>query len=335
MTTPSGAGGKTERKESFVVGPSEANLRLDVVLSQRLDDVSRAQAKRWIEERRVRLGGKPARASRTCREGERVEVVVPPAAPAEPAPESIPLSILYEDPHLVVVDKRAGMVVHPSPGHSSGTLTNALLAHTRDLSGIGGVLRPGIVHRLDAGTSGVIVVAKHDRAHRLLAAQFQSRTVTKLYLGLVHGAPPDRFAVDSPIGRDPRDRTKMSSRSLSGKQASSDVSSIERFPRSSLLEIRIRTGRTHQIRVHLSEAGYPIVGDRDYGAPRLKSKLPSRESVVFRLLRDFPRPALHAAVISFDHPESGERVSFEAPLPEDFEELLRRLREIRGRTCES
>jgi 23S rRNA pseudouridine1911/1915/1917 synthase len=212
---------------------------------------------------------------------------------------------------------------------------HALLAHTRDLSGIGGVLRPGIVHRLDAGTSGVLVVAKHDRAHRRLAEQFQNRSVSKLYLGLVHGSPPDRFSVDSPIGRDPRHRTRMSSRSRAGREARTELLSVERLPLSTLLEIRIRTGRTHQIRVHLSEAGYPIVGDRDYGAPRLKSKLPSRHRAAFRLLRDFPRPALHAARLGFDHPETGERVRFEAPIPEDLAGLLDRLREIRDLPCES
>jgi 23S rRNA pseudouridine1911/1915/1917 synthase len=325
----------SEREESWTVDAFEANRRLDVVLSTHLTDVSRAQAKRWIEERRVRLDGKLARASRTCREGERIEVRVPPLEPAEPEPENVPLSILYEDRHLVVVDKRAGMVVHPSPGHPKGTLVHALLAHTRDLSGIGGVLRPGIVHRLDAGTSGVLVVAKHDRAHRRLSEQFQNRSVSKLYVGLVHGSPPERFTVDSPIGRDPRNRTRMSSRSGSGRDALTEMASVERLPLSTLLEIRIRTGRTHQIRVHLSEAGYPIVGDRDYGAPRLKSKLPSHHRAAFRLLRDFPRPALHAARLSFDHPETGERVSFEAPLPEDFEVLLDRLRGIRDLPCES
>ncbi len=308
-----------ERTESFLVRDSDKGARVDVALALRLPDVSRAQAKRWIEEGRVTVDGRPVRASRICREGERVEVVIPPPAPAIPLPEAIPLDVLYEDPSIVVVNKRAGMVVHPAPGHASGTLVNALLAHSRDLSGIGGVMRPGIVHRLDSGTSGVMVVAKNDRAHRSLQSQFQKRSVSKVYLALAHGSTAERFTIDRPIGRDVLHRTKISSRTRSPREAMSEVRRLEKLPGCSLLEIRIHTGRTHQIRVHLSEEGHPVVGDRFYGAP----------AKAIRLLRDFARPALHALRLAFQHPESGETVSFEAPLPEDFVSLLDQLRALR------
>lgn len=308
-----------ERRESFVMEISDEGARIDVALTRRLPELSRAQAKRWIEEGRVSVEGTRVRPSRICRRGERVEVTIPPPAPAAPIAEPIPLDILYEDRHIVVVNKRAGMVVHPAPGHASGTLVNALLAHTRDLSGIGGVMRPGIVHRLDAGTSGVLVVAKNDRSHRALQAQFQKRTVSKHYLALAHGTTRERFVIDRPIGRDLRHRTRISSRTRTPREATSEVRRLERLPGSSLLEIRILTGRTHQIRVHLSEEGHPLVGDREYGAPR--RALP--------LLKDFGRPALHARSLEFRHPESGETMRFEAPLPEDFAHLLKELRAIR------
>jgi 23S rRNA pseudouridine1911/1915/1917 synthase len=182
-------------------------------------------------------------------------------------------------------------------------------------------MRPGIVHRLDSGTSGVMVIAKNDRAHRSLQAQFQKRSVSKVYLALAHGTTPERFAIDRPIGRDVLHRTKISSRTRSPREAMSEGKRLERLPGCSLLEIRILTGRTHQIRVHLSEEGHPLVGDRDYGAPQRS----------LRLLRDFARPALHAFRLEFQHPETGERVSFEAPLPDDITRLLDELRSIRDR----
>jgi 23S rRNA pseudouridine1911/1915/1917 synthase len=317
------------QRKRFVVDEESRDRRLDVALSSRFEGVSRAQAKRWIEQGRVRIEGEPARPSRICRVGELIEVSIPEPSPAEPAPESIPLEIVYEDRDLVVVNKGAGMVVHPGPGHPTGTLVNALLAHSKDLSGVGGVLRPGIVHRLDAGTSGLIVVAKNDRAHRALAAQFQAREVEKRYLAIVHGRPPERFVVDRPLGRDPRHRTKISSRSLRPRQATSEVTRLEVLPASALVEIRIRTGRTHQIRAHLSEAGHPVVGDVDYGAPRRNARVPPRESAAFRRLRDFPRPALHASVLGLRHPATGKLLRWQAPLPEDMAELVEELRSLR------
>lgn len=312
---------------SWSIEASEDGLRLDVALASHLEDVSRAQVKKWIEQGLVLVDGAEARASRLCREGEAVEVRVPEPVPATPEPEEIPLTILYEDPHLVVVDKPAWMVVHPSPGHPKGTLVNALLAHCRDLSGIGGVERPGIVHRLDIGTTGVIVVAKNDRAHRHLAEQFQARRVKKHYIGIVHGSIPEDLAIDRAIGRDPIHRTKISSRSRRAKPALSEIRRLESLPRSSLIEIRIHTGRTHQIRVHLSEVGFPLVGDKDYGAPHNPPTGMSQSE--FQPLKDFPRPALHAQSLELQHPASGKLMTWDAPLPEDMQRLLVALRHLR------
>ncbi len=315
---------------SWSIEPSEDGLRLDVAVASHLEDVSRAQVKKWIEQGRVLVGGNEARASRPCREGDAIEVRVPEPVSGAPEPEEIPLTILYEDRHLVVVDKPAGMVVHPSPGHPSGTLVNALLAHCKDLSGIGGVARPGIVHRLDVGTTGVIVVAKNDHAHRHLAEQFLERRVRKHYLGIVHGSTPVELEIDRAIGRDPVQRTKFSSRSRRAKPAVSEVRRLECLAASSLIEIRIHTGRTHQIRVHLSEVGYPMVGDKDYGAPR---KPPTGMSQAeFQPLRDFPRPALHAKSLELEHPNSGKPMTWEAPLPKDMRDLLAKLRHLRDGT---
>ena len=195
-----------------------------------------------------------------------MHVDVPAPVPATPEPEDLPLDVLFEDEHIIVLNKAAGMVVHPGPGHHRGTLVNALLAHCRDLSGIGGVERPGIVHRLDGGTTGVLIVAKHDRAHQRLALDFQARRVDKRYLAVVHGSTPAELAIDLAIGRDPKHRTRISSRGTRTKEARTDVQRVESFPGASLVAIRLHTGRTHQIRVHLSESGFPLVGDRDYGA---------------------------------------------------------------------
>jgi len=316
----------SERLEAWTIEPSELSLRLDVAVASRFEDVSRARVKKWIEDGRVRVDGKIARPSRLCHEGESVEVAIPALAPASPEAEAIPLSILYEDEHLVVVDKPAGMVVHPSPGHPSKTLVNALLAHCHDLSGIGGVERPGIVHRLDSGTTGVIVVAKHDHAHQHLATQFQERRVCKRYLAVVHGALPEHLVIDRPIGRDRLNRTKMSSRTNHPRSATSTVERLEQLPHSALLAIQIHTGRTHQIRVHLSEAGYPIAGDQDYGAPRKRAF--GQDALAFKWLSEFPRPALHAESLTLTHPKTGGEMNWTAPIPKDVNDLLEKLRRI-------
>jgi 23S rRNA pseudouridine1911/1915/1917 synthase len=297
----------------FVAGEAEAGRRLDLALAE-LAGVPRSQARRWIDQGLVRVGGAPARPAHLVREGESLEAEPPEPVAAAPEPEPIALAVLYEDADLVVVDKPAGLVVHPAPGHPRGTLVNALLHHCRDLAGIGGVLRPGIVHRLDRGTSGVLVAAKCDAAHVGLAEQFRAHTVERTYLALVRGLPgAEGGHIERPIGRHPRDRKRMSVRTAAGRAAATDWRVARRFPREavSLLEVRPATGRTHQIRVHLAAAGLPIVGDPVYGRgqPRL----------------GLERPALHAARLGFAHPRSGAWLCFEAPPPPDLRAALERL----------
>lgn len=248
---------------------------------------------------------------------------VPAPVAAAPEAEDIPLSVLHEDASLIVIDKPAGLVVHPGAGSASGTLVNALLHRVRDLSGVGGVLRPGIVHRLDRGTSGLMVVAKDDQAHRALAVQFAGRTVEKEYLAVVLGVPErQQGTIEAAIGRDPVHRQRMSVRAPRGRAARSTWQTVERFAGAALLRVHIHTGRTHQIRVHLASIGHPIAGDVTYGGGRgNQAKEPLRSA-----LRALHRPALHAACLAFDHPATGERLRFESPLPADLEELLAALR---------
>ncbi|MGI6495131.1 MAG: RluA family pseudouridine synthase [Kiritimatiellia bacterium] len=301
----------------FDVASGEGAGRLDAWLAARMDDLSRARIGALIDAGNITRNGAPAKPSAKVRDGDRIVVVLPPPEPAEPQPEEIPLSILHEDSDLLVLDKPAGLVVHPAPGHSSGTLVNALLFHCRDLAGIGGVERPGIVHRLDRDTSGLMVVAKHDAALANLQRQFQAGSVTKGYLALVHGSAPAEGEIAKAIGRDPRDRKRMKAPASGGKPALSRFRAIERFGAlATLLAVRIQTGRTHQIRVHLSSIGLPIAGDPVYGDSRKDRRLP-----------DCPRrQMLHAALLSFAHPSSGAPLSFEAPPPPDMAGLLGRLR---------
>ncbi len=304
----------------MVAGEAEAGQRLDQVLASGAG-VARAQVRRWIDEGHVTLGGKVVRASRRVEAGDRIEAAPPEAVPSGVEAEAIPLAILHEDPDLIVIDKPAGLVVHPAPGHERGTLVNALLHHCGDLSGIGGVLRPGIVHRLDRGTSGVMVAAKNDAAHTALSEQFHDHTVERVYRALCVGVPrEDEGRSDRPIGRHPRDRKKMSVRTRSGREAHTAWCVTERFPKAgvSWLEIRPETGRTHQIRVHLSAAGLPLLGDPVYGRG-------ARRARAAGIALD--RPALHAAVLGIDHPGSGERLRFETPPPAD---LLAALEKLRG-----
>jgi 23S rRNA pseudouridine1911/1915/1917 synthase len=241
-------------------------------------------------------------------------------------PEAIPIVVLYQDADLIVIDKPAGMVVHPAPGHPRGTLVNALLHHCEDLAGVGGVMRPGIVHRLDRGTSGVIVVAKNDAAHQHLARQFHDHTIDRVYWAFVRSLPgADTGEVDAPIGRHPRDRKRMTIREDSGRSALTRWRVVVRYPEAGIsrLEIRPETGRTHQIRVHLSSAGMPIVGDPVYGRQRGGRQREKKRAGGFR--SELERPALHAARLGFSHPRSGDRLDFEAPLPDDLAALERQL----------
>jgi 23S rRNA pseudouridine1911/1915/1917 synthase len=306
-----------------VEGPL-AGARLDTWIARRLPELSRARVQALMAEGAVRVGGRRARPSLRLRGGEDVTVDLPDPVAATPEPEDVPLTIVHEDARLLVVDKPAGMTVHPASGRVSGTLVNALLHHVRDLSGVGGVLRPGIVHRLDRGTSGLMVVAKDDETHRALAAQFASRRVEKEYLAIVHGVPRARQGViEAPIGRDPVHRKKMSVRAPRGREARSSYTVDEALDGAALLRVRIHTGRTHQIRVHLASLGHPIAGDATYGGTRTPS---SRRAAARTALEALPRPALHAARLAFTHPATGERLEFSSPLPPDLLDLLSLLR---------
>jgi len=308
----------------LLVGPDEAGLRLDAWLARRLPALSRARIQSLIGAGHVRLDGAPSRPAARVRPGQSALVTVPDATPAVPQPEPIPLRVVHEDASLLVVDKPAGLVVHPGAGTPSGTLVNALLARVADLSGIGGVLRPGIVHRLDRGTSGLIVVAKDDESHRALARQFAGRTVEKEYLALVLGSPPRASGeISRPIGRDPVHRKKMSTRGPRGREARTTWTLEERLDGAALLRVRIHTGRTHQVRVHLASIGHPVAGDPLYGGTRTPA---SRRAAAREALASLRRPALHAARLAFAHPASGERLAFEAPLPADLAGVLAALR---------
>jgi len=308
----------------LVVDASGAGERLDTWLARHVAGQSRSRLQALIEQRHVTVDGAAGRASARLRAGQRVRVAIPEPAAAVPAPEAIPLAIVHEDAHLVVIDKPAGLVVHPGAGRDSGTLVNALLHHVRDLSGVGGVLRPGIVHRLDRGTSGLLVVAKDDATHRELARQFASREVEKEYLALVLGVPQRKQGtIAAPIGRDPVQRKKMSIRAARGREARSQYAVVEAFDGAALLRVRIMTGRTHQIRVHLASLGHPVAGDATYGGTRTPS---SRRSAARQALRNLFRPALHAARLAFTHPATGARVAFESPLPADLAGVVGELR---------
>jgi 23S rRNA pseudouridine1911/1915/1917 synthase len=299
-------------------------VRLDVWLAQRLPELSRARLQALVADGQVLLDGAPTRPSARLKAGQSIVVSVPPPAAAAPGPEDIPLQIVHQDAQLLVVDKPAGLVVHPGAGARGGTLVNALLRHVPDLSGVGGIVRPGIVHRLDRGTSGLLVVAKDDSTHRHLARQFSGRTVLKEYLALVHGVPLRRQGeIDRPIGRDPVHRERMSVRAPRGREARTSWTLLEAFDGASLLRVRIHTGRTHQIRVHLASVGHPVAGDATYGGKRAPS---ARRAEARAALDSLTRPALHAARLGFTHPATGERVELASPLPPDLAGAVERLR---------
>ncbi len=300
----------------IVVDQDHDGVRLDSFLTAVLPDQSRSQLQRLIKEGQVSGPHKELRPSTPVRAGQEYQIDVPPPSPAAPAPEALPLRIVFEDPDIVVLDKPAGMVVHPAAGHSSGTLVNALLHHIKDLSGIGGELRPGIVHRLDRGTSGLMVVAKHDRAHQELSRQFRDREVEKEYVALVWGVVHAGRRIDAAIGRDEKERKKMSTRARRARSAVTRVTWSRHFRGVSLIKVAIATGRTHQIRVHLSAIGHPIVGDATYGGVHRRVLHDLRP--VMRL----ERPFLHAAHLSFTHPADGRRVDFDSPLPPDLESVI-------------
>jgi 23S rRNA pseudouridine1911/1915/1917 synthase len=311
---------------SFLVQSQDSAKRLDVFLSQKEPALSRSQVKRLIETGKVHIEGRKAKAGLKLRENEVVTLTLPEPQKMEVEAEAIPLKVLYEDRHLIVVDKPAGLVVHPGAGNYSGTLVNALLHRCRDLAGIGGVLRPGIVHRLDKDTSGVLVVAKDDPAHRSLSDQFRKHTAERRYMGIVFGQLPEEGQVAAPVGRHPTHRKKMSARPRKGREARTHWRVLERFRSFNLAEFRLETGRTHQIRVHLSSIGHPILGDLLYGG---RKRLASVEPLPLRQgLQRVKRQALHAASLGFVHPVTGKDLKFASSLPEDIREavdLLRRM----------
>ena len=298
----------------LTAAPEDAGLRLDAFLAQRLPDLSRSRIQQLLEQGCILVEGKPGKKNRRLTPGERILLDLPEPAEADPEPEEIPLDILFEDEDLLVINKPKGMVVHPAPGHESGTLVNALLHHCGDsLSGIGGVKRPGIVHRLDKDTSGLMLAAKTDRAHASLAAQLGDHSLHRVYAALLIGTPrPAEGVVDLPVGRHPRDRKKMAAGVPGGRSAVTHYRVLESFPGYSYAECVLETGRTHQIRVHMASLGHPVAGDPLYGG---KCTLPLSSQ------------CLHAREICFRHPVTGEDMTFSCPLPPEFSAVLQKLRD--------
>jgi 23S rRNA pseudouridine1911/1915/1917 synthase len=303
--------------------PAEAaGERLDAFVGARLPELSRTRAAQLIAEARVRLNGRPARKSDRVEVGDVVEVEIPPPEPSAVEAEAIPLEILHEDRDLLVVVKPAGLVVHPAPGHRSGTLVNALLHHVQDLSGIGGVKRPGIIHRLDKDTSGLMIVAKHDRAHRRLAAALKRREIRRSYVTACWGhLSADRLSIDAPVGRSSRDRKRMAVVD-SGRRALTHFQRLARWPAADLVRADLETGRTHQIRVHLAHAGHPVVGDAVYGAAGARGISGSERPWAKELERRVPRQFLHAWRLQFQHPRTGAPLDLEAPMPADLQAVV-------------
>ncbi len=294
-------------------GPGDAGKRLDHYLQEHLAAYSRARIQSWIKDGRVRVEGGPAKASHLVHAGQQIDVEPAELPPLRADAENLPIEILYRDDAVIAVDKPAGLTVHAGAGAHSGTLVNRLVHHFQSLSQVGGELRPGIVHRLDKETSGVILVARTDAAHRNLAEQFASRSVEKIYLALVHGSVRnDSGRITKPIARDPVRRTRMTARIATGRSALTEYRVLERFDGFTLLEIRLGTGRTHQIRVHMADLRHPVAGDKLYGRP------PGQHSA--------PRMFLHAARIGFLSPATGQRVTVEAPLPGTLKDWLAGLR---------
>jgi len=311
-----------DHKTHRLVVEASAGERLDRFLARRLG-LSRSRCASLIDEGMVRVGGDPAKKSETLRGGEIVEVVVPPPVALDAQPEDLPLDVLYEDEHLLVLDKAPGMVVHPAPGHLRGTLVNALLYRVKDLSGIGGRLRPGIVHRLDKDTSGLMVVAKGDEAHVALSNAIRRREVRRVYLAVAWGHLTESpLTIDAPIGRDPRDRKRMAVVE-GGRRALTRVRIRERWPAAELLDVALKTGRTHQIRVHLGYVGHPVVGDPVYGA-RWGRGMGGADRVWAKEMQDrAPRQLLHASDLAFSHPVSGKEMRFHAEPPQDMAAVVR------------
>ncbi|WP_019120626.1 RluA family pseudouridine synthase [Brevibacillus massiliensis] len=298
----------------WTVDPADQGERIDKFIAMQDQDWSRSQVQTWIKEERVTVNGQPVKNNYKLAAEDEVTLRVPPPKELDIKPEAIPLDIVYEDADLIVVNKPRGLVVHPAPGHYSGTMVNGLLYHCRDLSGINGVLRPGIVHRIDKDTSGLLVVAKNDKAHLGLAEQLKEHTVNRKYVAIVHGVIPHEMGtIDAPIGRDPKNRQQMAVVFENSKPAVTHFVVLERFKGYTLVECKLETGRTHQIRVHMKYIGYPLVGDPKYGQ---KDRL------------EIEGQALHAKTLGFVHPRTKEYLEFDAPLPDELSDLLAYLRQL-------
>jgi len=303
-----------EEPLEWIVEAEQSGERVDKFVTDSIDDqgVSRTQVQEWIKAGAVQVDGKAAKANLKVAEGNRVVLIIPEPEEAAIVPENIPLEVIYEDSDLIVINKKRGMVVHPAPGHSSGTLVNALMYHCKDLSGINGMIRPGIVHRIDKDTTGLLMAAKNDLAHISLAEQLKEHTVTRKYIALVHGnLPHDQGTIDAPIGRDLNDRKLFTVTEHNSRHAVTHFHVLERLGDYTIVELQLETGRTHQIRVHMKYIGHPLAGDPVYGR---------NKTVALK------GQALHATLLGFTHPRSGERLEFEMPLPADFEYVLSSLR---------
>lgn len=294
----------------------DKNERLDVFITSRIKDLSRSCVQKLIKKGCITVDGVTRKPNYRVKSGETIRILIPPPQKLEAKPEKIPLDILYEDDDIVVVNKPKGMVVHPAPGNYSGTLVNALLYHCDNLSGINGKMRPGIVHRLDKDTSGVMVAAKNDSAHRKLVEQIKQRKIKRKYIALVHGCIKEkRGTIDAPIGRHPVDRKKMAVTAKNSKHAVTHFEVLERFKDFTLIKVFLDTGRTHQIRVHMAYIGHPVVGDPKYSSAKNNMGLDTQ--------------ALHAQVLGLYHPATGEYIEFEAAVPEEFESVLKKLRGVK------
>lgn len=307
--------------EIIKIDQDSAGQRLDAFIAAAIPELTRSAVQRLIDNGFVLLDGKESKASHKLSPGEAIEVTIPAPQAATAAAEDIPLDILYEDADVVVINKAVGMTVHPGAGVNSGTLVNALLSHCTDLSGIGGEVRPGIVHRIDKDTSGVLVAAKNDAAHEGLARQFRAHTVKRVYLALVFGSPRgEKGKIEGIIGRHPVDRKRMSGSARHGRHAVTHWQVLARYPEVTLLKLRLETGRTHQIRVHLSESKYPLLGDAVYGGEARLGNV--KDPQLKALIKALGRQALHAKVLGFMHPCKGEYIEFSAELPEDMQRIL-------------
>jgi len=293
------------------VAAEQKNKRIDKFVAGINNEWSRTQVQQWIKDDVVTVNGKAVKGNYKVKEEDEITVTIPEPEELDIQPEDLNLEIYYEDADVLVVNKPRGMVVHPAPGHTSGTLVNGLMHHCTDLSGINGVMRPGIVHRIDKDTSGLLMVAKNDMAHESLVNQLVAKTVTRRYKAIVHGViPHDKGTIDAPIARDKKERQSMTV-DENGKNAVTHFQVLERFKDFTLVECRLETGRTHQIRVHMKYIGYPLAGDPKYGPKKTL---------------DMNGQALHAGILGFDHPRTGEYIQFEAPIPEVFEDALNILR---------